>query len=101
MDSQMLLRAAELNDIYSTLYLVYHRNRNQHRSSKWWKCLSMLKRSAATLIYEMEEDASGDLDIESRIKARVEHIRSQLVPRCYVYVFFLQKRRRHHQCPLN
>lgn len=87
MDSEILSHAAELRDIYSTLHLVYYRNRNQHRNCKWWKWLSILKRSTSKLIKDIEElDDNIEIDVEGRLKARTRHLRSQVVPRCYLYV---------------
>ncbi|KAI5804034.1 hypothetical protein DFH27DRAFT_390375 [Peziza echinospora] len=35
------------------LHLVFHRNRNQHHSSKWWKHLSILKRTLHKLTQKL------------------------------------------------
>lgn len=86
MDPQLLSNASRLKDIYTTILLVYQRNKNQHGNSKWWKWLSLLKRSTLKLIDDIEELGSNiDIDGESCIKARATHIRTHIVPRCYMY----------------
>ncbi|KAK2761398.1 hypothetical protein FQN54_001920 [Arachnomyces sp. PD_36] len=85
MDTGTFSHIAELKDISSTLHLVYHRNKNQHSNSKWWKWLSLLKRSTLKLIIEAEElDSDIDGAIESRIKARTRHFLSHVLPKCYL-----------------
>jgi len=60
------------------LHLVYHRNKNQHRLAKWWKWLSMLKRSVANLLMELQ------LHDKHRANFRAKHIRETLLPRCHL-----------------
>ncbi|KAI5849481.1 hypothetical protein DFP73DRAFT_295400 [Morchella snyderi] len=57
------------------LHLLFHRNKNQHRSGKWWKWFGMLRRSIRKLLNPSEED--GDAN------KRVEYMRRVLVPSCY------------------
>ncbi|KAJ5302051.1 hypothetical protein PENANT_c008G00284 [Penicillium antarcticum] len=61
MDSQEILA------IHSILHLIFHRNKNQHHGAKWWKWLSVLKRTTLDLA-------------RSGAQAHLVHI----VPRCYV-----------------
>ncbi|CAP80097.1 Pc12g04700 [Penicillium rubens Wisconsin 54-1255] len=35
----------EILTVHSMLHLIFHRNKNQHRRTKWWKWLSILKRA--------------------------------------------------------
>ncbi|KAK2794952.1 hypothetical protein FQN52_006831 [Onygenales sp. PD_12] len=51
-----------LKAIHTSLHLLYHRNKNQHRSTKWWKWLSMLRRATADLTREVERFEKDDDD---------------------------------------
>ncbi|KAJ5504678.1 hypothetical protein N7463_007552 [Penicillium fimorum] len=58
----------EILAVHSTLHLIFHRNKNQHRRTKWWKWLSILKRATLDLA------RSG---VES-------HLATHIIPRCYI-----------------
>ncbi|CRL30123.1 unnamed protein product [Penicillium camemberti] len=58
----------EILAVHSTLHLIFHRNKNQHRRTKWWKWLSILKR--ATLDFA-----------RSGVKSHL----ATVIPRCYMY----------------
>lgn len=66
MDSQEILA------VHSILHLIFHRNKNQHHRTKWWKWLSILKR--ATL------DLTRSNAVESQ-----KHLATYVIPRCYMY----------------
>ncbi|KAJ5394112.1 uncharacterized protein N7487_011753 [Penicillium crustosum] len=57
----------EILAVHSTLHLIFHRNKNQHRRTKWWKWLSILKR--ATLDFA-----------RSGVKSHL----ATVIPRCYI-----------------
>jgi ribonuclease MRP protein subunit RMP1 len=59
----------EILAVHSMLHLIFHRNKNQHRRTKWWKWLSILKR--ATLDFA-----------RSGVKS---HLATHVIPRCYLY----------------
>jgi hypothetical protein len=40
----------ELLRVHSLLAQIWHRNKNQHRGQKWWKWVSILKRSVRDLV---------------------------------------------------
>jgi ribonuclease MRP protein subunit RMP1 len=44
----------DLTSIHQILHLTHHRNKNQHRLSKWYKPFSQLRRQVAKLIAELE-----------------------------------------------
>lgn len=75
--SEMDMKITQLQTATHTFHLLYHRNKNQHRHSKWWKCFSTLKRCVSKLKYEVQ---TGD---SLRAQARVKHMNQVLVPRCY------------------
>lgn len=54
--------------VHSMLHLIFHRNKNQHRRTKWWKWLSILKRATLDLT-------------RSGVKSRFVTI----IPKCYMY----------------
>jgi len=60
------------------LHLTYHRNKNQHRLTKWWNWLSMLRRCVAKLLLDIQSDD------EHRASCRANHLREILLPRCYL-----------------
>jgi hypothetical protein len=43
-------RDQELLQVQSLLARIWHRNKNQHRGQKWWKWVSVLKRSMRDLV---------------------------------------------------
>ncbi|KAK4869712.1 hypothetical protein LT330_006094 [Penicillium expansum] len=53
--------------VHSMLHLIFHRNKNQHRRTKWWKWLSILKRATLDLA-------------RSGVKSHLVTI----IPRCYI-----------------
>ncbi|KAJ5902487.1 hypothetical protein N7495_003015 [Penicillium taxi] len=63
----------ELLEVHSILHLIYHRNKNQHQRTKWWKWLSMLKRISLDL---------GSQDSDS-VAAYRQHL-AKLIPRCHL-----------------
>ncbi|CAG8244782.1 unnamed protein product [Penicillium salamii] len=65
----------EIQAVHSILHLIFHRNKNQHHRTKWWKWLSMLKR--ATL------DLAQPLSVASA-EAQKQYLATHLIPRCYV-----------------
>ena len=75
MDKDLRVQLRQKQDV---ICLLYHRNKNQHRQAKWWKWLSMLKRSTEKLIRELEQSDSV------RSTARVFYMDEVLFPRCYV-----------------
>ncbi|CAI7583726.1 unnamed protein product [Penicillium viridicatum] len=56
----------EILAVHSTLHLIFHRNKNQHRRAKWWKWLSILKRAT--------------LDFARGVKSHL----ATVIPRCYI-----------------
>ncbi|EEQ85868.1 hypothetical protein RJZ56_001910 [Blastomyces dermatitidis] len=87
-----LPQSSTLKSIHITLHLLYHRNKNQHHGTKWWKWLAMLKRSMSALLgavrrWEWEWD-EGDGDEDGGFRAKVlemmRYMHVFVVPRCYV-----------------
>lgn len=69
---------SRLEAVFSTVHLIYHRNKNQHGGTAWWKWLSILRRSLVRLI-----DASGN---EKRCMNISRYLHTRVVPKAYVYV---------------
>ncbi|CCK67973.1 Rmp1p KNAG_0A02840 [Huiozyma naganishii CBS 8797] len=44
---------ASLQQEYRLIQLVYHRNRNQHQSARWWNRFNMLKRNCDAVLREL------------------------------------------------
>ena len=75
--------AEKLQAIHSLLHLVFHRNKNQHANSKWWKWLSLLKRTTlklATAFADLEAFNTLEISIDSY----KQYLRAHVVPRCYL-----------------
>ncbi|OXV11279.1 hypothetical protein Egran_00961 [Elaphomyces granulatus] len=70
---------SKIHELYSTLHLIFHRNKNQHGNTRWWKWLSMLRRLVLRLLLALESDGKGD-----KVAALANHLQRHLVPRCYV-----------------
>ncbi|KAI9810955.1 MAG: hypothetical protein M1827_005686 [Pycnora praestabilis] len=67
----------ELREVFEILYLLMHRNKNQHRLTHWWKWISMLRRHLTKLLQE----ATAREHI--KCAARVEYLRDLLIPKCH------------------
>ncbi|KAK0711585.1 hypothetical protein B0H67DRAFT_646944 [Lasiosphaeris hirsuta] len=91
---------ASLTPALEILARFHHRNKNQHRLSRWWAHADMLRRQARKLegaagarLGEMESlrrkkprrkaDADGDED-EDEIAARARHLRDRVIPGAYL-----------------
>lgn len=75
--SEMDMEVTQLQAATHTLHLLYHRNKNQHRHSKWWKWFSMLKRCVSRLLHEVQ------IKDNARAQARVKHMYQVVLPSCY------------------
>ena len=73
----MEIEVVQLQAVSRILQLIYHRNKNQHRQSTWWKWLAMLKRCVGKLVKELERKDT------KRTRARMEYMRANLLPKCY------------------
>ena len=72
---------AELADVSDVLHLLFHRNKNQHRSAPWWKWLALLRRAVRKLLREHgQPDAAA---AAAHLGARILHLRRALIPGCY------------------
>ncbi|CDM37641.1 hypothetical protein DTO013E5_7586 [Penicillium roqueforti] len=58
----------EILEVHSMLHLIFHRNKNQHRRTKWWKWLSILKRAT----------------LDSARSGVTTHLATHVIPRCYI-----------------
>lgn len=74
----MDLEITQMQETTHIFHLLHHRNKNQHRHSKWWRWFSLLKRCVSRLIQEVQ--ARDNL----RVQARLEYMNQVLLPRCYL-----------------
>ncbi|KAL3448636.1 hypothetical protein BJX65DRAFT_275289 [Aspergillus insuetus] len=70
----------EILHVHRILHLIFHRNRNQHGRAKWWKWLSMLKRSVWNL---SQTRGSGQGNLRPAEFYR-KYLAEWIVPKCYV-----------------
>ncbi|KAL6231465.1 hypothetical protein BDW75DRAFT_44375 [Aspergillus navahoensis] len=71
----------ELFRIYSMLHLIFHRNRNQHGKTKWWKWLSILKRAVRNLAMSLSSSKQGDFRTAEFYR---RYLADRVLPRCYL-----------------
>ncbi|KKK25066.1 hypothetical protein ARAM_003138 [Aspergillus rambellii] len=78
MDGEEILR------IHSMLHLIFHRNKNQHGKTKWWKWLSILKRVVWNLAVSLNSRPSISSRTESPAEFYKQYLATRVVPRCYL-----------------
>ncbi|EEP78318.1 predicted protein [Uncinocarpus reesii 1704] len=85
-----ILPASAFGTVRDTLHLVYHHNKNQHQSTKWFKWLGILRRQTHKLIVELQAaEHHGHLDLTfddheaKSIRDAMIHLDRDIVPRCY------------------
>ncbi|KAL4871960.1 hypothetical protein BDV12DRAFT_3796 [Aspergillus spectabilis] len=71
----------ELLRIHSILHLIFHRNKNQHGGTKWWKWLSILKRTVWNLVVSLKPNNQGNSHSSESYKRRLS---DQIIPKCYM-----------------
>ncbi|KAL4801734.1 hypothetical protein BDV18DRAFT_72992 [Aspergillus unguis] len=76
------MEADELLHIHSMLHLIFHRNRNQHGRTKWWKWLSILKRTVWNLVISVQSSDAGAS--RSSAESYKRYLSDRILPRCYV-----------------
>ncbi|KAL4737235.1 hypothetical protein BDV11DRAFT_157375 [Aspergillus similis] len=72
----------EIFRIYSMLHLIFHRNRNQHGRTKWWKWLSILKRAVWNLAMSLSSSKQGDS--RTSVEPYKQYLADRVLPRCYL-----------------
>ncbi|KAL4747648.1 hypothetical protein BDW72DRAFT_196520 [Aspergillus terricola var. indicus] len=72
----------EIFRIYSMLHLIFHRNRNQHGRTKWWKWLSILKRAVWNLAMSLSSSKQGDF--RTSAEPYKQYLADRVLPRCYL-----------------
>ncbi|KAL4759866.1 uncharacterized protein BDW70DRAFT_138768 [Aspergillus foveolatus] len=72
----------EVFRIYSMLHLIFHRNRNQHGRTKWWKWLSILKRAVWNLAMSLSSSKQGDF--RTSAETYKQYLADRVLPRCYL-----------------
>jgi len=97
------IQRTELLQILSILSLAYHRNKNQHRRSRWWKELSLLRRNLRRLLDTDSSSAGGknaapghavgrrrgagkrsEEEVEKEMGERLRYLKERLIPRCWI-----------------
>ncbi|MCJ1419381.1 hypothetical protein MMC32_005736 [Xylographa parallela] len=76
MDS-LIANGTSLIKVSQTLRLFHHRNKNQHRRSKWWKWFALLRRSVNRLLTDLQKPD------ETRASVQSGFLTDILRPRCY------------------
>lgn len=69
--------------IHTMLHLICHRNKNQHGTSKWWKWLSILKRTSLKLLKALECDTPSNTS-NLPVDTYKEYLAIYTIPRCYL-----------------
>jgi ribonuclease MRP protein subunit RMP1 len=89
-----------LISVQQLLHLTHHRNKNQHRLSKWYKAFSILRHQVVKLIAELETLETAELysskgktdEKESKyvtaarekVEKRVRFLRAWVLEDCYL-----------------
>jgi ribonuclease MRP protein subunit RMP1 len=89
-----------LVSVQQLLHLTHHRNKNQHRLSKWYKSFSILRRQISKLIAELETletaeiySTKGKKDEEEskfvtaareKVEKRGRFLRERVLEDCYL-----------------
>ncbi|KAJ5675893.1 hypothetical protein N7462_008790 [Penicillium macrosclerotiorum] len=66
----------EILAVHAMLQLIYHRNKNQHRRAKWWRWLSLLRRTTL--------DLGSQHMAAPAVSSYRQHLASYLIPKCYL-----------------
>lgn len=74
---------SRLEKLFSTIHLIYHRNKNQHGKTAWWKWLSILRRSLLKLLSAPRNNN------EQRQMRISKYLHTHVIPKAFVYVLFL------------
>jgi ribonuclease MRP protein subunit RMP1 len=93
-----------LFSLHQLLHLTHHRNKNQHRLSKWYKPFSILRRQISKLISELETLETAELyaskeerlrenkyvmAAREKVEARVKFLREYVLENCFWQVVLL------------
>lgn len=82
--SDLQASESELREVDRLLRLVYHRNKNQHRTQKWWKWVGMLRRAVGKVLI-LERSGGWRRRKEEEKKVGLERwIREILMPRAWL-----------------
>lgn len=73
----------QLRKEFRLLHLVWHRNKNQHRVSVWWKRLSMMKRNCAQVVEILQKPAVEKTTDVVRLYKLVNDFNKRQVPKTY------------------
>ncbi|PYH98925.1 hypothetical protein BO71DRAFT_394886 [Aspergillus ellipticus CBS 707.79] len=68
--------------VHAMLHLLFHRNKNQHRGTKWWKWLSALKRITLKLMNDLNRLPS-DSGAELFVDKYRQYLAIYILPKCY------------------
>ncbi|KAL2809024.1 hypothetical protein BJX63DRAFT_373995 [Aspergillus granulosus] len=71
----------EILRVHSILHLISHRNKNQHSRTKWWKWLSVLKRSVWNLAQSLSSTGQANLLPAEFYR---KYLADRVVPKCYL-----------------
>ncbi|KAI9923543.1 hypothetical protein ASPWEDRAFT_36220 [Aspergillus wentii DTO 134E9] len=70
--------------VHAMLHLIFHRNKNQHGTSKWWKWLSILKRTTFNLAKSLEIEPSLYTEAKSSLDVHKQYLAVYIMPKCYL-----------------
>ena len=79
------MEVEQVSAVHSMLHLVFHRNKNQHGRTRWWKWLSILKRLTLNLAKSLEQKSSLLYsENDSPVDMYKRHLAMHVAPRCYL-----------------
>ena len=72
----------DLKAIENLLTLAWHRNKNQHRRSKWWAEFGVLRRGLRRLMAAAQ--ICHGRDGSEEVGARIKFLREEVLGRCWL-----------------
>ncbi|RAK96425.1 uncharacterized protein BO80DRAFT_429055 [Aspergillus ibericus CBS 121593] len=76
----MIMDVNKVSAVHSILHLIFHRNKNQHRGTKWWKWLSILKRDTLKLAKSLDRHGGPGPSADEY----KHHLAIHVIPKCYL-----------------
>ncbi|SCW04159.1 LAFE_0H07382g1_1 [Lachancea fermentati] len=82
MDGDIVALCDKLYQEYLLIHLIYHRNKNQHRASIWWRQFNELKRTVSQVLKQLRKHKPSDKD-GITLFSLLKRLRNQQVSKMY------------------
>lgn len=80
------METEEIFAVHSMLHLIFHRNKNQHGRTRWWKWLSILKRVTWNIAESLDQKLSLSSygGTECPAESHKQYLAVHVAPKCYL-----------------